>query len=166
MLKSWSPQVMVLAGRTFVRWFKSGGWSLTKVPLKEASERSLPFSAISEYNKKSTFWNRALIQCCQHPDLRLPGFRLWEISFYCLYKPRAALVAQTIKNLPARWEIRFNSWVRKIPWRKERLRTPVFLPGKIWGQRSPVGYSPWSHKEKGMAKLLTYTSSPYCGILL
>ena len=25
---------------------------------------------------------------------------------------------------------RFNPWVRKIPWRKEWLHTPIFLPGK------------------------------------
>ena len=24
--------------------------------------------------------------------------------------------------------------------------TPVILPGKSHGQRSPVGYSPWGHK--------------------
>ena len=27
------------------------------------------------------------------------------------------------------------------------LPTPVFLPGEFHGQRSLVGYSPWSHKE-------------------
>jgi len=36
---------------------------------------------------------------------------------------------------------RFDSWVRKIPWRKEWLTTPVFLPGEFHGQRSLVGYS-------------------------
>ena len=32
----------------------------------------------------------------------------------------------------------FNPWVRKIPWRKERQPTPVFLPGESHGQRSLV----------------------------
>ena len=41
----------------------------------------------------------------------------------------------------------FDPSVRKIPWRRERLSTPVFLPGKSYGQRSLIGYSPWSHKE-------------------
>ena len=41
----------------------------------------------------------------------------------------------------------FNSWVRKIPWRKKWQPTPVFLPGKSHGQRSLVGYSPWDRKE-------------------
>jgi len=34
-----------------------------------------------------------------------------------------------IKNLPAVQEIQ----VRKIPWRREWLPTPVFLPGKFHG---------------------------------
>ena len=37
--------------------------------------------------------------------------------------------------------LRFDPWVRKIPWRRERQPTPVFLPGESHGQRSLVGYS-------------------------
>ena len=33
--------------------------------------------------------------------------------------------------------------------------TPVFLPGVFHGQRSLVGYSPWSHKESVMTEWLT-----------
>ena len=40
---------------------------------------------------------------------------------------RASLVAQLVKNPPVMQGPRFNSWVRKIPWRRERLPTPVFL---------------------------------------
>jgi len=40
----------------------------------------------------------------------------------------------------------FNPWVRKIPWRREWLPTPVFLPGESHGQGSPVGYRPWGCK--------------------
>ena len=36
----------------------------------------------------------------------------------------------------------FDPWVRKIPWRRARQPTSVFLPGESHGQRSPVGYSP------------------------
>ena len=42
---------------------------------------------------------------------------------------------------------RFNSWVKKIPWRRAWLPTPVFLPGEFHGWRSLVGYSPWGPKE-------------------
>ena len=35
----------------------------------------------------------------------------------------------------------------KIPWRRKWQHTPVFLPGKLHGQRSLAGYSPWAQKE-------------------
>ena len=63
---------------------------------------------------------------------------------------RASLVAPPVKNPPAMQERPwFNPWVRKIPWRRKWQPTPVFLPGKSHGQRSMVGYSPWSHKRAG-----------------
>ena len=40
----------------------------------------------------------------------------------------------------------FDPWVGKIPGRRKWQPTPVFLPEKSHGQRSPVGYSPWGHK--------------------
>ena len=42
---------------------------------------------------------------------------------------------------------RFNPWVRKIPLRRKRQPTSVFLPGESYGQRSLEGYSPWGGKE-------------------
>ena len=36
----------------------------------------------------------------------------------------------------------FAPKVGKIPWRRARQPTPVFLPGESHGQRSLVGYSP------------------------
>ena len=45
--------------------------------------------------------------------------------------------------------------VRKIPWRREWLPTPVFLPGECQGQRSLMGYSQWRHKESDMTECLT-----------
>ena len=61
------------------------------------------------------------------------------------------------KNLLAMWE----TWVPslggpgKIPWRRERLPTPVFLPGEFYWQRSLAGYSPWDHKELDMTEWLS-----------
>ena len=40
-------------------------------------------------------------------------------------------------------DLRFDSWVRKIPWRREWQPTPVFLPGECHGQKSLVDYSSW-----------------------
>ena len=42
-------------------------------------------------------------------------------------------MAQLIKNPPAVWETCFNPWVGKIPWRRERLPTPVFWPEEFHG---------------------------------
>ena len=56
------------------------------------------------------------------------------------------------------WQCRrcaFDPCIRKIPWRREWLSTPVFLPGEFHGQRSLVGYSPWGHKESDMTDQLT-----------
>ena len=44
------------------------------------------------------------------------------------------------------WATREALPTGKIPWRKKWQPTPVLLPGKSHGQRSLVGYSPWSHK--------------------
>ena len=43
----------------------------------------------------------------------------------------------------------FDSWVGKITWSRKRQPAPVFLPGKWYGWRKLVGYSPWGHKESG-----------------
>ena len=53
----------------------------------------------------------------------------------------------------------FNPRVRKIPWRREWLYSPVYLPEEFHGQRSLAGYGPWGHKELDMTKLLTLSLS-------
>ena len=65
------------------------------------------------------------------------------------------MVAQIVKDVPAIWVTGFNPWVSKIPWRREWLPAPVFLPGDSHGQRSLVGYSPWGHKESDTTEGLT-----------
>ena len=52
-------------------------------------------------------------------------------------------------------QIRFDPWVRKIPWRREWQPTPVFLPGESHGQRSLAGYSLWGRKESDTTERLT-----------
>ena len=45
-----------------------------------------------------------------------------------MYRERqASLVAQLAKNPPAMLETPVQSWVRKIPWRRDKLPTPVSL---------------------------------------
>ena len=59
------------------------------------------------------------------------------------------------KYLPAMQETQVLSLVQKIPWRKDWLSTPVFLPRESHGQRSLVGCSAWGHKESDMTEQLT-----------
>ena len=68
-----------------------------------------------------------------------------------------------VKNLPA---IRFNIWVKKIPWRRKWHPTPVFLPGESHGQRSLAGYSPWGHEESDMIECAcTYACIKYQSLI-
>ena len=76
----------------------------------------------------------------------------------CVYN-RASL-AQVIKNLPAMQETWVYPWVRKMPWRREWLPTPVFLPGEFHGQRSLAGYNPCGHKESDTIQRLN--NNTYC----
>ena len=45
----------------------------------------------------------------------------------CIIHIWTSLVAQLVKNLPAIQETPFDPRVGKIPWRRDRLPTPVFL---------------------------------------
>ena len=60
--------------------------------------------------------------------------------------------------------LRVGHWVTSISlftfmhWRRKWQPTPVFLPGESCGQRSLVGYSPWSCKQLDVTEQLsTYT---------
>ena len=51
----------------------------------------------------------------------------------------ASLVAQLVKNPKACMRSGFDPWVGEIPWRRERLPTPVFWPGEFHGLCGPQG---------------------------
>ena len=59
----------------------------------------------------------------------------------------------------------FDSWIRKIPWRREWPPTPVLLPEKFHGQRSLAGYSPWGCKELDTTEQLS-TNAHSCFTML
>ena len=60
------------------------------------------------------------------------------------------MIAQLVKNLHAKQEtvVWFLGW--KIPWRRDRLRTPVFWPGEFHELYSPSG-----HKELDVTEWLS-----------
>ena len=51
----------------------------------------------------------------------------------------------------------FYPWVGKIPWRRERIPSPVFWPGEFQGL-----YSPWGHKESDTTERLPLLSKVVC----
>ena len=69
---------------------------------------------------------------------------------YPLQDSWASIMAQLVKNLPAKQE----TWVWSLGWEdpleKERLRIPVFWPGEFHGL-----YSLWGHKESDMTERLS-----------
>ena len=54
---------------------------------------------------------------------------------------------------------RFDPWVGTIPWRRERLPTPVFWPGEFHGL-----YSPGGRKESDTTEQLSHTHKWTCTI--
>ena len=74
---------------------------------------------------------------------------------YCIWYS-CSRVAHVVKESP--YQCRrcrghgFVPWVVKMPWSRKWLSTSVFMPGKFHGQRSLVGYSPWSCKESDMTE--------------
>ena len=88
------------------------------------------------------------------PILQMKQLRMSEVTVW------ASLIAQWVKNPPAIQRHRFDSWVRKICWRRDRLPTPVFL-GFTYGSAGEesacnvgdlgsipwVGKIPWRRQE-------------------
>ena len=53
-----------------------------------------------------------------------------------------------VKNLPG-----YDPWVGRIPRRRARQPTPVFLPGESPWTRRLAGYSPWGCKESDTTEI-------------
>ena len=51
-----------------------------------------------------------------------------------------------------------NPWTAKIPWRRERLPTPVFWPAEFHGL-----YSPWGCKESDTTERLSLSYFHFSG---
>ena len=69
---------------------------------------------------------------------------------YLLQCSWASLVAQLVRICLQWGRPGFDPGVGMIPWRRERLPTPVFWPREFHGL-----YSPWGHKESDMAEQLS-----------
>ena len=104
------------------------------------------------------------------------SFLWWEFSPFQFSIPQSANTLFDLASLIAWASLRaqriclqcrrprFNSWVGKIPWRREWQPTPVFLPGESHGQRSLAGYSPQGRKESDTTEWLHFTSLHFIAI--
>ena len=98
--------------------------------------RILEWAAISSSRGSSQPRGRTRLSCFLH----------WQEDSLPRAPPMISHVAQMVKNLPAfqePWRCGFDPWVGRIPWRKTRQPTLVFLPGESHGPRSLAGYGPW-----------------------
>ena len=85
-----------------------------------------------------------------------------------------------LTSTPSLWLLWWLRWERYINYHKESacnaadqgsgrspgedpfwLLTPVFFPREFHGQRSPVGYSLWGHKESDMNEWLRVSHYPF-----
>lgn len=71
-----------------------------------------------------------------------------SVVFPSIKKSRGSLVVQMVSILQAVQETWVRSWDGMPP-------APEFLPGENHGQRSLMGYSPWSHKELGTTEYVS-----------
>ena len=91
--------------------------------------------------------SRQLRTGCQHPAFFSLAAQTLKITRWWRLSGKESACQCRCHRRPG-----FNSWVRKIPWRRKWQPTPVFLPGESYGQRSLVGYSPWGCREKDMTE--------------
>ena len=87
---------------------------------------------------KQAYWTEL---SCFHPHPGMETSSLMSLAlvggFFTTSAIWASLVAQLVKNLPPMQRPWFSSCVGKIPWRRDRLPTPVFLsfPGGSVGEK-------------------------------
>ena len=57
--------------------------------------------------------------------------------------------------------LEYNPWVRKIPWRRARQLTPVFLPGESHGQRDLASYGPRGCRESDTTEATEHSAAQH-----
>ena len=158
-IRIWSISKSLLSIPQREIWYLQHHFLLSAVPM----ERAMSFLKFH----KSTWLSMFQII----PILNLAGIRkhaewlspaLHPYSFHLRYVNLIHNMEKIENSIPRKSGLllygrpRFDPWVRKIPWRKAWLPTPVFLLGKSYGQRSLVEYNPWSHQKSDISEL-TFT---------
>ena len=99
-------------------------------------------SILSGWRKRAVTYFRAEI-CQRAPDQMLPPWAsclLILSNSYLNWSYLTRRLSWWLSGKEPTCQCRrcgFVSWVEKMPWRRELLPTPVFLPGESYGQRIP-----------------------------
>ena len=95
-----------------------------------------------------------LFECFRCDSLVVELSQKWHLVSSLGGFPDGAVV----KNLPANaGDVGLIPGLGRLPWRRKWQPTPVLLPGKLYGPRSLVGYSPWGHKSLSRLSMYTHT---------
>ena len=87
--------------------------------------------------------------CCWQPT------RYQDLSHIIILSCRGFPGVSEVKNLPAKaGDMGLIPGSGRSPG-VGNATSPVFLPGKSYGQRNLVGYSSWGHKKLGMTEQLS-----------
>ena len=157
-MTDWNPVHSLLPAYVNLWWISPLFLLSPNSPIYKICTNILPSMCTVRIKWGISSWHTVIIQLSTWWDFILEIYAICMDNIRNLYTftwnlrfqnsiIRASLVAQTIKNLPAMQETRIWSLVQEDPLEKEWQPTPVFLPGESHGQRSLVGYSPWSSKE-------------------
>ena len=155
------------------------GVAVTRLPTRRLKAIDISLSVLEAGSLKSMCqkvvsfsWalQESRSQVCPWPLASLLPHGLWLLPSHLCLPPHVAFpscVCDQIFLLASPWlrwlriclqckRLGFYPWIRKIPWRRARQPTPVFLPGESHGQRSLAGYSPWGRKESDTAERLHF----------
>ena len=102
-----------------------------------ADVKQLTGSQLGKEHDKTVYCHSAYLMSVQSTSCEVSDWMNHKMESRLLEDISTSSVAQMVTNLPAMQETQVQSQL-----------TPVFLPGKSYGQRSLVGYSPWVAKSQ------------------
>ena len=103
----------------------------------------------------ATDWNKHWKQSIYNVYISYFSFLAVFILRQSFSSVQASPVVQLVRICLQWGRTGFNPWVGKIPWRREKLPTPVFWPGEFHGLYSPWGCKEWTQLREFHTHLLT-----------
>ena len=135
-LRWWHPTPVLLPGKSHGQrsLVGCGPWGCEESDTTERLPFHFSLSCIGEGNGNS-------LQCSCLENPRDRG--AWWAAVYGVTQSWTRLKCLSSSSRRPR----FDSWVGKIRWRRDRLPTPLFLPGESRGWGSLVGCHLWGRTE-------------------